>query len=617
MKATTLLIANILGATCSLRAEPQLTSWLTSYSSKYARIYQTDAAKASGASVTTWTNGTQVQSSPAYCGVQEISYSANWIYVRTTGLGSHVMGPWYLNAAHTQTFPNLPKNQRVLYRFPRTAVVPTIKTLTGAGTIGLFVDGVAMFDSRDTFYWNGTTEVGGGTGLWNREAYLNEGITFDPGYAHQEQSGTHHYHADPIALRYLLGDHIDFNAATKRYSESTTPVSRHSPILGWVRDGYPIYGPYGYSGAMDANSGVRRMVSGYVLRNGQNGTDNLTSAGRTSIPAWAQRAYNAAASQSGPAVSTTYPLGRYMEDNAYLGDLGRTQGIDFDLDEYNGRFCVTPEFPNGTYAYFVAIGPNGAPVFPYNIGRAFYGSPTGSTQTTISETVNTVFSGGPNMQEAAEVGSVDRLTGNVTLVWSSVEGGTYQVETSINLTSWTTLATTSGAANSVTTSHVDNGAALLNLAKFYRVTRTALAAYDAVTATGGGGGEGISSVSPTSGTRGTMVSLTITLNSAAQPAPPPNNLQPAFATLTQGATTITASTATRNTATGIVTAAFTLPAAAATGAYDVNVAFPPPPGQTENVVFSKAGGFVVNAAAASFVQTTTTSGKINRVRTRR
>ena len=25
------------------------------------------------------------------------------------------------------------------------------------------------------------------------------------------------------------------------------------------------------------------------------------------------------------------------------------------LDENNGRFCVTPEFPNGTYAYFSTI----------------------------------------------------------------------------------------------------------------------------------------------------------------------------------------------------------------------------------------------------------------------
>ena len=71
-------------------------------------------------------------------------------------------------------------------------------------------------------------------------------------------------------------------------------------------------------------------------------------------------------------MSSSYPLGRYMEDNDYLGDHGYVQGKDFDLDEFNGRYCVTPEYPNGTYAYFVAVSSNGTPVFPYNIGRGYY-----------------------------------------------------------------------------------------------------------------------------------------------------------------------------------------------------------------------------------------------------
>src|SRR5262249_8044274 len=155
------------------------------------------------------------------------------------------------------------------------------------------------------------------------------------------------------------------------YSENKSPTAlKHSPILGWVRDGYPIYGPYGYSNPTNPASGIRRMTTGFVLRDGHNGADNLAATGRTTIPAWAVRVYHTAAPQSGPAVSPRYPLGRYMEDHAYLGDLGKKQGVDFDLDECNGRFCVTPEFPNGTYAYFVCVEADGTPVFPYNIGRA-------------------------------------------------------------------------------------------------------------------------------------------------------------------------------------------------------------------------------------------------------
>ena len=55
----------------------------------------------------------------------------------------------------------------------------------------------------------------------------------------------------------------------------------HLPIIGWANDGLPIYGPYGYSSAMDATSSLRRMVSGFVKRDGTNGTTNLASTGRT------------------------------------------------------------------------------------------------------------------------------------------------------------------------------------------------------------------------------------------------------------------------------------------------------------------------------------------------
>ena len=49
--------------------------------------------------------------------------------------------------------------------------------------------------------------------------------------------------------------------------------------------------------------------------------------------------------------------------------------MDFDLNEYNGRYCVTPEYPDGTYAYFLAITANGTPQFPYNSARRFSARP--------------------------------------------------------------------------------------------------------------------------------------------------------------------------------------------------------------------------------------------------
>ncbi len=456
-------------AACVLNAaDARIDSWFTTYSAKYARIYSTSAAQTAGTSVTTWTG----QSVPAYSGVQEIYSSANWIYIRSTGLGSHVMGPWYLNAAKTMLFPNQPVNTKSFYRIPRAATVPATKTVTGGGPIGYFVDGVAMFDGRDAFYWNGSSEVNG-SGYWNRDAYVNESVTFDPALAHQPGSGQYHYHANPIALRYLRGDNVLFNSTSKTYSENVTNLSlAHSPILGWVRDGHPIYGPYGYASATNASSGVRRMISGYVLRDGQNGTDNLTATGRATIPAWAVRVYNVSSNQTGPAVSTSFPLGRYLEDKLYLGDLGQTLGTTFDLDEYNGRFCVTPEFTNGVYAYFVCISSNGAPVFPYNIGRAFYGSPTGGTVTSLGETVTTNFLGGADSTVTLTSPTANTNT-TVTLVWSSAEGGTYSVESSNDLSGWTNRASNivaQGISTQLSTNRTGSN-------EFFRINRTALGTY--------------------------------------------------------------------------------------------------------------------------------------------
>jgi len=571
-----LVFAILLAAPRVQADDPRTNSWLTTYSGKYARVYTNDTMKTAGTTLSNWSNGTLKQTNAAYCGVQEVYSSANWVYVRSTGLGSHVMGPWYLNTQRTMMFPNLPVNQKLLYRFPRTNGVPSTKSLTGAGQIGIFVDGVAMFNSWDAYAWNTSSnaDVAGYSGYWNRDAYINEGATFDPGNAHQENTGTYHYHANPIALRYLVGDHVDFNTSTKTYSESTNTNSKHSPILGWTSDGYPVYGPYGYSVATNSSSGVRRMISGYVLRNGQYGNENLTSVGRVHLPQWAVRIYNVSSNQSGPNVSTQYPLDRYMEDNDYLGDLGKTQGVDFDLDEYNGRFCVTPEFPQGTYAYFVCINSNGLPAFPYNIGRAFHGSPVGGSTTAITETVVTNFLGNTNV--TATLNTPTAQNGSVTLTWSAVEGGSYQVEASTNLTSWTVVQSGLKSPANLTTAGYTNVTSLDK--RFYRVGRTSVATFDSagttLFATNGVAPGGAAS-------RGQTVLLTITL-----PSTPPN--PPAGApvsSVTVG--TITASSATC-TAQGTVQAIVTIPSNATTGSQNVVVTFNPMP------TYTLTGGFTIN-----------------------
>ena len=119
--------------------------------------------------------------------------------------------------------------------------------------------------------------------------------------------------------------------------------TNHSPIIGFAYDGNPIYGAYGYSDALDASSSVSKMSSSYM-------------------PSTIR--------DDGPAVAT-YPIGTFIEDWIYVHDRGT-------LDKNNGRYCVTPEFPDGTYAYFVTCDDTDTPVFPYVIGKCYYSLPVDS-----------------------------------------------------------------------------------------------------------------------------------------------------------------------------------------------------------------------------------------------
>jgi hypothetical protein len=379
-------------------ADPLLTTWRTTNSAQYAKTRQYTG----GSLVQTWptaglTNNGGGVSTPTYSDVQQIRYSTTFVYINSNDLASHVMGPWYSDASKTTLFGFWPASVNNQFKFPRTPAPASSHTSLGLGEVAILVNGVAIFNSLDAASYVNSTgqEVANGDKIWNRLAYPVEGVTFDPAQCHQPQNGVYHAHGNPPGLRYQLGDNISYNAGTDTYSEETSAL-HHSPILGWAFDGYPIYGPYGYATANNASSGVRRMVSGFVLRNGSNGTTNLASTGRTTLPAWAAAAHSPfttslTSSQYGPAVGGMRPLGRYAEDYDHLGDHGVTQGTTYDLDRYNGRTCVTPEYPSGTYAYFVTIDASGVPQFPNMIGFQYYGVSSGGRANTISAPTTTYF----------------------------------------------------------------------------------------------------------------------------------------------------------------------------------------------------------------------------------
>jgi len=175
---------------------------------------------------------------------------------------------------------------------------------------------------------------------YNRYTKLENELDTENGYIFQNYNTAleygYGYIANPKALRVSLNDNISNTG-----SEPTDKT--HSPILGFAYDGNPIYGAFGYENPLDATTNITRMTSSYSLN---------------------------AARAEGPSVDK-YPLGTFNNDYTYTHKSGT-------LDENNGRFCVTPEFPEGTYAYFITIDSNQVPQYPYVIGENFYSLPVDS-----------------------------------------------------------------------------------------------------------------------------------------------------------------------------------------------------------------------------------------------
>jgi hypothetical protein len=144
--------------------------------------------------------------------------------------------------------------------------------------------------------------------------------------------------------------------------------------MGFAFDGFPVYGPYAYADPTGVNTAITRMRSSYQKR-------SITQ--RHTLPDGTVLT----PSQYGPDISATYPLGYYAEDYEYVAGSG-------DLDAYNGRFAVTPQYPGGTYAYYVTVDGNGASAYPYDIGPSYYGvvatdNITSHGHVTIGESVTT------------------------------------------------------------------------------------------------------------------------------------------------------------------------------------------------------------------------------------
>jgi len=346
-----IILAGLLLSNALLLAQtnPAITSWLQNTTGITGRHY------VSG-------NSTPIVDAVA-ANVQSVQYDANWVYVSATGIPAYITGP-FLDGN-----PSLATAQNKIFKISLNPVQNTgTATATTGGNIGIFKNGVALFDYRDGVSWKNSTSAlaggplgGTGDGKWNRDAVVGEKNGFDCAKAHPAM-GNYHHHQNPSAFNLdlvVISDRCTLYPSDGLYVIDAT---QHSPLLGFTYDGFPIYGAYGYANT-DGTGGVVRMKSGYQLRNitmrtvWADGTDVL----------------------DGPAVSTAYPLGYFREDYEFVA---HPSDASF-LDSHNGRFCVTPEYPDGIYCYFATVDANHNSAYPYVVGPTFYGTKTATTVTSV------------------------------------------------------------------------------------------------------------------------------------------------------------------------------------------------------------------------------------------
>ena len=336
MKKITIAFGALLMSITSMFAQtnPAITSWLQNTTT-------TGSYYMSGNS-TTISNNILVN-------CQMVEYSTNNVFIHTKGIPSYPTGP-FLDGNPSQA-----EDQDAIFKFPlnptQNSGTPTATTM---GNIGVFINGVALFDYRDGVAWNpatnslcggpGNPPCPGGPGAtkdWNRDAILAEMSGFDCSKGHPAM-GNYHHHQNPSAFDLdlnVVSTICNLYDADGLYAIDST---QHSPLIGFAYDGFPIYGSYGYANT-DGTGGIVRIKSSYQLK---------TTRGTGNVPS-----------------ETSWPLGTFREDYEYVNHSSQS---DY-LDEHNGRFCVTPEYPNGIYCYFTTVDSNWNSAYPYAVGPTFYG----------------------------------------------------------------------------------------------------------------------------------------------------------------------------------------------------------------------------------------------------
>ena len=159
----------------------------------YAKIYGATSITSDGSYITIKTNGTPDHKS-AYYPTSNSLYEA---YSGTTFGGNNFVKN-----------PNTIASQSFTFRIPLNPAVASNHAATPLGAIGVALNGVALFNQ-----YAGP----------NNQVLTSEIASFDKYYGHPTATSLYHYHVEPLYL--------------------TTVKSTKSGLMGFLLDGFPVYGP--------------------------------------------------------------------------------------------------------------------------------------------------------------------------------------------------------------------------------------------------------------------------------------------------------------------------------------------------------------------------------------
>lgn len=278
-----------------------------------------------------------------YLGLSQTNCNVTSIYANSTSNAVCIDTAAAVRYCYTNNYPDHPDNfnqpfftttagdyEYSMCAYPDTSSVFTslyesvqsTMGCTNTYTFGVSLNGIQYDPNSAATFVN--TSTGANNINWHQEAasvqnQIGQNMGTDNG-GHLNPSGEYHYHNIP-----------------SNYFSNTLGISSnsHSPIVGYAADGFPIYYKYAFTNATDTSSGVASLTSGFTLKTGNRPGDGVS------------------------APNGTYD-GNYYEDYEY-------SSANTELDECNGRYGITPDYPYGTYYYVLTDN------YPY-IPRCFKGT---------------------------------------------------------------------------------------------------------------------------------------------------------------------------------------------------------------------------------------------------